>query len=57
MFTKVHSVYQQEKRRHKYICLLLLPIMSFGIFAYGFVGQLFSKQLYTHLLILVFEAI
>ena len=27
----------------------LLPIIPFGIVAYGFVGQPFSKQLYTRL--------
>ena len=32
-----------------------LPIISFGIVAYGFVGQPFSKQLYTALFSLSLE--
>ena len=49
-FKKVRGVYQQEKRRLKYICLCHeppLPMISFGSVAYGFVGQPFSKQLYV----------
>ena len=33
----------------------LLPIIPFGIVAYGFAGQPFSKQLYIYTLFLGFE--
>ena len=61
---EVHSIYQQEKRRQRFVCVVSLyvaerpkasikdqesplPIILFGIVAYRFVGQPFSKQLYT----------
>ena len=33
----------------------LLPIIPFGIVAYGFVGQPFSKQLYIAILVVFFS--